>query len=347
VAGAQPSRSVALLAAFFSLSRERDEWTDRFAGIAESFVPLADFGERDAALRIASDDLDLLVDLSTHTKGARPGILALKPARVLITHIASAGTVGLSSIDFKLTDRYADVEENQAFQIETLLPMDQCVYPLRRVAPASGPSVPSRKSRNSCRRDPDRRIRHRAEALTTLLGLWREVLARIPRAQLAFSPTNPSLRDAYVRIAAAGGIARERLCFVPQGRDDSENQARYEIIDFVLDTMPFGGVNGTLEALDMGVPVVTLEGKRHGERSTYSILASLGVTDTVARTGEEYVEIACRLALDPAFMSGVRSAIRSRLVESPLADGKSYARSLGAGVCRSAWHEGARCSAAM
>ena len=313
---------------FFSLSRERDEWTDRFAGIAESFVPLADFGDRDAALRIASDDLDLLVDLSTHTKGARPGILALKPARVLITHIASAGTVGLSSIDFNLTDRYADVEENQAFQIETLLPMDQCVYPLRRVAPASdhpfhranlgigadailiGGFVTAQKLSRRC------------------LGLWREVLARIPRAQLVFSPTNPSLRDAYVRIAAAGGIARERLCFVPQGRDDSSNQARYELIDFVLDTMPFGGVNGTLEALDMGVPVVTLVGKRHGERSAYSILASLGVTDTVAHTGEEYVEIACRLALDPAFMSGVRSAIRSRLVESPLADGKSYARSL-------------------
>ena len=54
---------------FYSLSRERDEWTDRFAGIGDSFVPLADFGERDAALRIAEDDLDLLVDLSTHTQG--------------------------------------------------------------------------------------------------------------------------------------------------------------------------------------------------------------------------------------------------------------------------------------
>ena len=123
------------------------------------------------------------------------------------------------------------------------------------------------------------------------------MLARIPRAQLVFSPTNPALRDAYVRIAAAGGIARERLCFVPQGATTRENQARYELIDFVLDTMPFGGVNGTLEALDMGVPVVTLVGKRHGERTTYSILAHLGVTRRRSRKPEEeYVEIACRLA---------------------------------------------------
>ena len=65
--------------------------------------------DRDAAQRIAADDLDILVDLSTHTKGARPGILALKPARVQITHVASAGTLAMSAIDFKLTDRYADM----------------------------------------------------------------------------------------------------------------------------------------------------------------------------------------------------------------------------------------------
>ena len=64
---------------------------------------------------------------------------------------------------------------------------------------------------------------------------------------------------------------------LPQGRDDAENQARYHLIDFVLDPVPYSGVNGTLEALDMGVPVVTLCGRKHGERTSYSILANLGV----------------------------------------------------------------------
>ena len=54
--------------------------------------------------------------------------------------------------------------------------------------------------------------------------------------------------------------------------------------------MPFGGVNGTLEALDMAVPVVTLCGRKHGERTSYSILANLGVLETVANSGPEYVD---------------------------------------------------------
>jgi len=246
----------------------------------------------------------------------------------MVTHVASAGTVGLSAIDFKLTDGHADVPENQAFQLETLLPMAGCVYPLRRVAPAAT----HRFHRSALGIDPGSVVIGAFVTALKLskrcLRLWCEVLQRVPRAQIAFSPTNPAFRDAYIRLAEAAGIARDRLCFLPQGADDAENQARYGLVDLVLDPMPFGGVNGTLEALDMGVPVVTLAGQRHGERTGYSILANLGVTATIAKTEAEYVDIAARLATDKPFMDSVRSAIREAVPNSSLADPVAYARSL-------------------
>jgi predicted O-linked N-acetylglucosamine transferase (SPINDLY family) len=158
--------------------------------------------------------------------------------------------------------------------------------------------------------------------------LWRDVLQRVPDAVLVFSPLQPSLRTVYQRICAAAGIEVRRVAFVPQGRDDAENQARYRLIDFVLDPLPYGGVNGTLEALDMEVPVVTLVGRRHAERTSYSILANLGVTDTVATTGGEYVDIAVRLATDRAFASGLRTRIRAALAHSALTDMPQHARNL-------------------
>jgi predicted O-linked N-acetylglucosamine transferase (SPINDLY family) len=197
-----------------------------------------------AAALINDDDLDVLVDLSTHTRGARPGVLARKPARVQVTHVASAGTVGLSAIDYKLTDRYADVPENQEFQIERLLAMNGCVFPFRHVAPA----VQHPFDRRTLGLPADAIVIgafvNPLKLSRRCLDLWRDVLARIPRAMLAFSPANPALRDSYLRLARATGIAKERIVFLPQGRDDAENQARYRIVDFVLDTMPFGGVNG-------------------------------------------------------------------------------------------------------
>ena len=313
---------------FYSLSNARDAWTERFAGIAERFTVLADLGEREAARRIVDDDLDLLVDLSTHTRGAKPGILALKPARVQMTHVASAGTVGLSTVDFKLTDQRADLAESQQYQSEVLLAMDGCVYPYRHIAPATthpfhrgALGVPAEAVLIGAFVAPLKLSRR-------CLGLWREVLARVPRARLVFSPTDAAFRDSYARLAAAAGIASDRLLFLPQGRDDAENQARYELIDFVLDPLPFGGVNGTLEALDMGVPVVTLVGQRHGERTSFSILASLGVTQTVAQGGREYVDLAARLADDRAFAEDVRAAIRKGLLGSALTDMPAHTRNL-------------------
>ena len=312
----------------YTTTAVRDEWTARYEEIFGRLTSIAARSDGGAADRIADDDLDVLVDLSTHTKGARPGVLARKPARVQITHVASAGTLGLSAIDFKLTDAYADVHFDPDAQIEPPLVMEGCVYPYRHVAPA-GENLFTRAQAG---------IPAGAVAIGAFvtplklsqrcLALWREVLERVPDAVLVFSPLQPSLRTVYQRICAAVGIEARRVAFVPQGRDDPENQARYRLIDFVLDPLPYGGVNGTLEALDMEVPVVTLVGRRHAERTSYSILANLGITDTIATTGGEYVNIARRLATDNAFATDVRARIGAALAHSALTDMPQHTRNL-------------------
>ena len=313
---------------FYSLAQESDDWTERYRQFGDHFEMIGDLPEREAARRIAAKDLDLLVDLSTHTKGAKPGILALKPARVQITHVASAGVVGLSAIDFKLTDAFADTPENRAFQIETLLPMAGCVYPYRHIAPAA--EHPFHRDRLNIRGDAVviGAFVNPLKLSRRCLSLWREVLDRAPQALLAISPLSPEARGVYVRLLTAANIPLQRVIVLPQGRNDEENQARYNVIDFTLDPLPYGGVNGTLEALDMGVPVVTLCGKKHSERTSYSILENLGVGETVAASGSEYVDIAVRLATESEFMSGVRAVIKAGLARSTLTDMPQHTRAL-------------------
>ncbi len=313
---------------FYSLTADDDDWTERYRGSGDHFEAIGDLTEREAARRIAACDLDVLVDLSTHTKGAKPGILALKPARVQITHVASAGAVGLSAVDFKLTDGFADTSENQAFLIETLLPMAGCVYPYRHIAP----SPEHLFHRDKLKIRPDAVVIgafvNPLKLSRRCLSLWREVMDRAPLTLLAISPLSPEARGVYSRLLSAANIPLQRVIVLPQGRNDEENQARYSVIDFTLDPLPYGGVNGTLEALDMGVPVVTLCGKKHGERTSYSILENLGVRATIAASGSEYVDIAVRLATDSIFMSEVRLAIGSGLSQSPLVDMPRHTRAL-------------------
>lgn len=312
----------------YSINDSRDEWTARFESAFSAFEALGDRTDRAAAERIADDDLDILVDLSTHTKGSRPGILAFKPARVAITHVASAGTLAMAAIDFKLTDRFADTDADRENRIEPLLAMEGCVYPYRHVAPADRARIDGAALELPADAIVIGAFCTPLKLSQRCLGLWREVMARVPRAVLAFSPLHPGLRSVFRHIASVTGIAPRRIVFVPQGRGDAENQARYRLVDFVLDPMPYGGANGTLEALDMGVPVVTLVGARHAERTSYSILSNLGVTDTIAQTGGEYVAIAERLANDPVFMGAVRARIASGLRHSELTDMDAHVRNL-------------------
>jgi len=318
----------------YSLAGPADEWTERFRGFADRFADVADLPEREAALRIAEDDLDILVDLSTHTKNARPGILALKPARVQITHIASCGATGLGAVDFKLTDAFCDLEENQRYLIETLLPMAGCVYPYRHVEPAA--EHPFHRQALNIPADAVviGAFVHPLKLSQRCLSLWREVLERVPRAVLAISPLSPEARGVYGRLLGAAGIPLQRVIVLPQGRNEAEGQARYAVLDFALDPLPYGGVNSTLEALDMSVPVVTLRGRKHGERTSYSILANLGVSQTVASSGSEYVDIAVRLADDRAFRSEVKAAIASGIASSVLTDMPAHTRALEAAYVR-------------
>lgn len=312
----------------YSLCAQQDAWSENFRAVSDQFVDLAKLDPRRAALRIAVDNLDILVDLSTHTKGAVEAILAFKPARVQITHIASAGAVGLDCIDFKLTDHYADTEANQAYLLERLLPMQGCVFPYRHIAPAST---------HDYRRD-QLGISESAIVLGAFvnlnklsarcLALWRRILEALPEAVLAFSPLNQEAQSAYLRRLKAADIAAKRVVFVLPGTDEAHNQARYTLVDLALDTLPYGGVNGTLEALDMGVPLVTLCGERHGERTSYSILKNLGVSATIAHSEHEFVAIAVRLSRDVAFRTSVKQAIRRGLGDSPLVDMDAHTRHL-------------------
>ena len=160
------------------------------------------------------------------------------------------------------------------------------------------------------------------------LGLWRRILERLPHAMLAFSPVNPSWNSSYLRWLDANGIEANRVVFLPRPSIETGQLARYRLLDIALDALPCGNVNGTMEALAMGVPVVTLLGPRHGERLGYALLSRFGANETVARTEDEYVSLVSRLAEDKEWAAGLRSSIAEARACSPVRDAAAHVRGL-------------------
>ena len=311
----------------YALNDQEDPLTSKFRAACDKYVILAAPISVENARQIAADKLDLLVDLGGHMAGSRPLVLAYKPAPVQVTHLGYHGSLGLEAVDFKLTDSDADLPDNAQYLIEDLLPMAGCLMPFLRRQPSPGGSKRAQ-------------LNIREESIVfgvfinvlklseRCLAAWRAILERVDRGVLAFSPHYNWARDATVSYMAAAGIAAERVKFIPSGDESDFGRWRYRLVDIVLDTFPYTGGDTSVAALDMGVPVVTLCGERQSERVTYSILKNLGVEGGIAYSDAEYVDLACRLAEDPAARAAMSAQILQRLRDSTISDMGGYTRKL-------------------
>ena len=97
------------------------------------------------------------------------------------------------------------------------------------------------------------------------------------------------------------GLAAERHCVVLPQLKHLDYWNLHRVADIFLDTIGWSSGGSVFEAVACRVPVVTIPGELMRSRQGYAILSQLGVTDTIARDGNHYVEIAVRLAEDLSF----------------------------------------------
>ena len=137
-------------------------------------------------------------------------------------------------------------------------------------------------------------------------------------------------------VLSGEGIAADRVDFRPFG-GRAAHFASYQDIDIALDPFPHGGGMTTLDALWMGVPVVTKPGKTISSRLAASSLSALGLTDFVARS-ESYVELAVARARDIQGLATLRMDLRARMTASAIGDPVRYARAVEQGY-RTMWRD--------
>lgn len=174
-----------------------------------------------------------------------------------------------------------------------------------------------------------------------VLSLWNRVLAQVPGSRLMVSW--PTFADCEEKERVAGwfaeyGIAPRRLELRRGAGSHAAVLAEYGEIDIALDPFPFSGCLTTLEALWMGVPVVTLPKTRPASRQSLDFLTALGRTEWVAKDREEYVRIAATLASNPDCLQMLRRTQRRRMAQSPLCDSVRFASNFEAAL-RCIWRK--------
>ena len=167
-----------------------------------------------------------------------------------------------------------------------------------------------------------------AKVSAATFDAWATLLSRLPQARLLLKGkpfADAATRALFLARLGERGVAAERVELVAWLPDAAAHLALYHRVDIALDPFPYNGTTTTCEALWMGVPVVTLRGDRHAGRVGASLLTQIGLTDLIANSVEEYVEIAAALARNPARLE------RPALVAAPARGGVAVVRF--AGIC--------------
>jgi predicted O-linked N-acetylglucosamine transferase (SPINDLY family) len=100
------------------------------------------------------------------------------------------------------------------------------------------------------------------------------------------------------------------------------------MVDIALDPFPHNAGTTTIEALFLGVPVITRADRPTVGRFGASILGCVGLGDLVAEDDDAYVVVAIRLAGDIPALARSRFGLRDRVEASPLRDAGGLARSV-------------------
>lgn len=318
---------------------EEDTETAFFRSRATHWRSTVEIDERELAAQIRADGIDILVDLSGHTRGHRLDVFARKPAPVQVTWLGYPGTTGLPAIAYRLTDSTVDPPgATDATSSERLIRLPDGFHCY--TAPAAAPAVSGLPAeRNGFVTFGS--FNNLAKVTGPVLDAWADVLKRVVGSQLVLKTNwlvDPEMRKRVWMLFEQRGIARERVRLIDKLPTTEEHLATYGDVDIALDTFPYNGATTTCEALWMGVPVVTLAGDQHAGRVGASMLSRVGLQDMVTDHVQDYVALAARLAADLPALADLRAGLRGRVAASPLCDGARFTRQL-EDAFRAMWRE--------
>jgi predicted O-linked N-acetylglucosamine transferase (SPINDLY family) len=313
-----------------------DSVTARLRSHVDVWRDIERLKDEQVAELIRADQIDILVDLTLHM-GPRNFLLlfARKPVPVQVCWLAYQGTTGLDTMDYRLTDPQIDppgLDDRYYSETSIRLPVSFWCYDPMSEEPAVNALPVGEQGRVTfgC-------LNNFCKVNASVLRLWAQVLRAVEGSRLLLLTVDGPHRGHTLDLLRQEGIAPERIAFVAN-RPRAEYLKLYHHIDLGLDTFPYNGQTTTLDAVWMGIPVVTVVGRTAVARTGKSLLVNLGLPELVAQTPQQFVQIAANLVKDLPRLRRLRATLRERLRNSPLMDSSRFARDVEAAY-RGMWEE--------
>ena len=285
----------------------------RLRAACDEWVPVRDLSDEAAATAIRDRGIDVLIDMHGLSSGARPGILARRPAPLIGEYLGFIGTTALPWTDFVVTDRWTMPESVTPYVTERPLYVDGSMIPLSHTPVA--PATPgTRLTREAVGLPVDAVVlacfNNVYKVTPAIFAAWLRVLQRTPNTVLWLLDDNAWATEALMAHATRAGLDGSRVIVAPRATH-AEYRERLTLADLYLDTAPYNAGSTARDVLDAGVPLVTLAGRTPVSRMAGGLLHAAGLDELIATSLDGYEALVTGLATD----APRRTAIRQRMAQ--------------------------------
>ncbi len=320
----------------YSDTVEEDELSERFRSASGHWRRVVGLSDDELARMIRADRIDILVDLVGHMFGHRLAVFARKPAPIQVTGWGEPTGTGLQTMDYLFADPVLVPADERHLLAERVVDLP-CFLSFWSpdMLPAVGP-LPARVNGHITFGSFNRAIK----MSDAVLRQWSAILRAVPSARLVLKHHglgHHGQRDRVLSIFAKEGIAPERLTILGY-LGGKAHFAAYRTIDIALDPFPHSGGMTTLDALCMGVPVVTLPGRTISSRLAAAILTPLGLERFIATDLDDYIRLATTIAGELDNLASLRAELRPRILSSPIGNAVAYTKAVEAAY-RRVWRD--------
>ena len=303
-----------------------DDTQQRSIRAVEHWQDLTGLDDNEAAQLIRHDGIDILIDLNGYTKDARTKVFAMRPAPVAVNWFGFPGSMGSPYHHYLVADHHVIPPDHERYYSEKVLRIP-CYQPndRKRVIVATPPSrseagLPETGFVFCC-------LNGLQKLTSSCFQDWMTILGQVPDSVLWLLSGPPETNERLRVAAQQYGVAGTRLIFADKRRNP-EHLARMALADLFLDTFPYGAHTTASDALWMGLPVLTLQGRSFASRVCGSLVSAAGTPEMICHTREEYVARAVELADDGQKLAAIRQNLRAGRETCTLFDTPKLVRSL-------------------
>jgi len=302
----------------YHTSDQKDDKTSLFEQYSDHFCTISD-SIQSVAEKIYSDKLDILVHPELGMSPESMMLAGLRLAPVQCVGWGHPVSTGLKTIDYWLSSDLMEPENADEHYCENLVRLPNLANNYSKDQHIRiHNELFGKKSRADFGLPEANVLYFCSQSLFKYLPeydhLWPEIALKCSDAKFVFLAISSVyvIKKFMARIQLAFnkyGLKAEDYCIMLNRQTPDDYLVLNELVDVFLDNPPWSGNNTSMAAIDAYLPIVTYPTEFMRGRHSYAILKMLDITETIASSESEYVDIAVRLGTDESYLKEIKDKI--------------------------------------